>query len=165
MVFHLFSELTVYRSTKPMVFDSIIPCRNHSHWQFKFVFCTSMAAVSFVIMIMLRYLYILCLLLEIKWTFCYDYISSSNFKYKYEDSPHEKHKLNRQRNRLDVKRKLHRIRPEYEIVDDREPLAQIDIASFIRKPDEYPIEDNLSYELDNRKRCKFFLYPMSRLDY
>lgn len=97
-----------------------------------------------------RYFYLLCLLLAINWVFCYDYISDRN--------PQNKHgrrlskKVRSQKSRKGNKEHQHIKRQEYEMVEDKDPMAMIDVASFIQKPDEYAVDDNLPYETDNKRR-------------
>lgn len=79
---------------------------------------------------MLRYIYLLlCLLACIEWTFCYDYISNSNFKH---GRVGKQTKLVRRRHRPNIER---RRCDEDGGVDDKDPVAEIDVASFIQQPD------------------------------
>ncbi|XP_028167398.1 uncharacterized protein LOC114357815 [Ostrinia furnacalis] len=95
-----------------------------------------------------RYFYLLCLLLAMNGAFCYDYISDRNSQ-----NNHGRRLSKKFRNqKAGDKRFVHKNRPEYEMAEEKEPLAQIDVASFIQKPDEYSIDENFPYELENKGR-------------
>ncbi|RVE46650.1 hypothetical protein evm_008723 [Chilo suppressalis] len=114
------------------------------------------------------YFYLLCLSIVIKYSFCYDYIlERDNLKYKYGHRSLQK-RSHRQKSRPQTKHNVVESRPEYEEADGKEPIAQIDVDSFIRKPDEYAVEENSPYETETKK-SKYKTYqdygsPLFKID-